>query len=130
MKVVASAFLCLVAVASARMAYQLPDGFLGILGDAVQEAFSCEGRPFGYYADVTSKCRIFHVCQPIPDEFGVVLETAHFSFLCGNLTVFNQETLTCAYPEDAYPCELAEEIYDISNIDFFKIPEAPAFPDY
>ncbi|XP_042235240.1 U-scoloptoxin(01)-Cw1a-like [Homarus americanus] len=111
------------------MAYQLPDGYLEVLGgqEIKRPFFSCRGRVFGYYADVTSGCRIFHICQPISDEYGALLETAHFSFFCGNLTVFNQESLTCTYPEDAYPCQLAERLYEISNVRFFEVNEDQTF---
>ena len=76
--------------------------------------FSCEGREYGYYADVANSCQVsfiflpflqvfstsslhqvFHVCLPIEDDFGAIIETAHWSFICGNATVFDQETLTC-----------------------------------
>ncbi|KAK8746209.1 hypothetical protein OTU49_017299 [Cherax quadricarinatus] len=117
-------FLALASVTAARMAYQLPDGFLEILGGPPNQVFSCENRPYGYYADVANDCRIFHICHPVVDELtGRILQQAHFSFICGNQTVFSQESLTCAHPEDAFPCEQAESLYDISNADFGKIPE-------
>ncbi|XP_047490559.1 U-scoloptoxin(01)-Cw1a-like [Penaeus chinensis] len=122
MKVFA-AVLCLAAAASARMAYQFSDGYLDILGGDPQQAFSCDNRPYGYYADVANDCRIFHVCEPVTDELGGFVETAHYSFVCGNQTVFSQESLTCAHPEEAFPCNQAESLYDVSNADFGKIPE-------
>ncbi|MPC81528.1 hypothetical protein E2C01_076149 [Portunus trituberculatus] len=54
-----------------------------------------------------------------------LLEEAHFSFMCGNQTVFSQDTLTCTAPEEAYPCNQAESLYDLSNADFGRIPEIP-----
>ena len=57
--------------------------------------FSCEGREYGYYADVANSCQVFHICLPIEDDLGAIIETAHWSFICGNATVFDQETLTC-----------------------------------
>ncbi|XP_071552134.1 U-scoloptoxin(01)-Er1a-like [Panulirus ornatus] len=122
MKVVA-ALLCLAAVASARMAYQFSDGYLDILGAEPAQTFDCSGRAYGYYADVGTNCQVFHVCLPITDELGEILETAQFSFFCGNQTVFSQESLTCAHPEEAFPCDQAETLYDLSNADFGKIPE-------
>lgn len=119
-----TSFLCLcAAVASARMAYQLPDGFFNILGGDPQRVFTCDDRSFGYYADVANGCRIFHVCEPIIDGEGGFLEMAHYSFICGNQTVFSQESLTCAHPEDSFPCEEAEGLYQNSNADFGKIPD-------
>ncbi|KAG7157386.1 U-scoloptoxin(01)-Cw1a-like 13 [Homarus americanus] len=102
--------LALVSVAAARMAYQLSDGFLKILGGNPNTAFSCDNRPYGYYADVANDCRIFHICHPEVDEFT-------------GETIFSQESLTCAHPEEAFPCDQAESLYDISNADFGKIPE-------
>lgn len=52
---------------SGRMAGRLPGGFGQLPSD-----FSCNDRPFGYYADVDHGCRAFHVCMPVYDEDGVV----------------------------------------------------------
>lgn len=76
----AAALLCLVAAASARMAYQLPADAVALVRSGVREVFSCQGRAFGYYADVANDCRIFHVCQPIADEEGQV---SHAGFMAG-----------------------------------------------
>nr|XP_027208759.1 uncharacterized protein LOC113802383 [Penaeus vannamei] len=122
MKVVA-ALLALVAVAAARSPYVFSDGYLEILGGEPQQAFDCAGRAYGYYADVANACRVFHICLPIADEFGEVVETAQYSFFCGNQTVFSQESLTCAHPQEAFPCDQAETLFDLSNADFGKIPE-------
>ncbi|XP_071552698.1 U-scoloptoxin(01)-Cw1a-like [Panulirus ornatus] len=122
MKVVA-ALLCLAAVASARMAYQFSDGYLSILGAEPLPNFDCGGRAYGYYADVPTNCQVFHVCLPIADDLGEIIETAQFSFVCGNQTVFSQESLSCAHPEESFPCDQAETLYDISNADFGRIPE-------
>ncbi|XP_050686704.1 uncharacterized protein LOC126980650 [Eriocheir sinensis] len=115
--------LSLVAAAAARMAYRFSDGYLDILGAEPVQSFDCVGRPYGYYADVASDCRVFHVCLPIPDETGEVAQTAHFSFFCGNQTVFSQESLTCIHAQDAFPCSESEALYQSSNGDFGKIPE-------
>ncbi|KAG7161529.1 U-scoloptoxin(01)-Er1a-like [Homarus americanus] len=120
---VAAALLCLATVASARMAYQASDGYLEILGAEPAQNFDCAGRAYGYYADVATDCRVFHVCLPISDDLGEIVETAQFSFFCGNQTMFSQESLTCAHPQEAFPCDQAETLYDLSNADFGKIPE-------
>ena len=120
--------LCLVAATSARMAYRFSDGYLDILGAEPVQNFDCLGRPYGYYADVASNCQVFHVCLPITDEVGEVAETAHFSFFCGNGTVFSQESLTCDHPDNAFPCEEAETLFTLSNADFGRIPEEGAIP--
>nr|XP_053655587.1 U-scoloptoxin(01)-Er1a-like [Cherax quadricarinatus] len=122
MKVIVSV-LCLVAVASARMAYRFSDGYLEVLGAEPQHTFNCNGRSYGYYADVPTDCRVFHVCLPISDDLGETVEMAHFSFFCGNQTVFSQESLTCSHPQEAFPCDQAETLYELSNADFGKIPD-------
>ncbi|KAG7161532.1 uncharacterized protein LOC121874944 [Homarus americanus] len=121
---VAAALLCLATVASARMAYQLPDGYLEILGQDASQTFDCANRAYGYYADVANACRIFHVCEPVYDEEGAtVLEVNQFSFICGNQTVFSQEYLVCTHPQEALPCDQAESLYQSSNAGFGQIPD-------
>uniref|UniRef100_A0A0P4WRW9 Chitin-binding type-2 domain-containing protein n=1 Tax=Scylla olivacea TaxID=85551 RepID=A0A0P4WRW9_SCYOL len=122
MKVLA-VVLCLAAAASARMAYTFSDGYLDILGAEPVQNFDCVGRAYGYYADVSTDCRVFHVCLPITDDAGELAETAHFSFFCGNQTIFSQESLTCAHSDLAFPCDEAESLYESSNADFGVIPE-------
>ena len=123
MKVLFS-LLALVAVAAARSAYQFSDGYLEVLGGEPEQVFTCEGRPYGYYADAASDCRVFHICLPIEDDAGEIVQTDQYSFFCGNQTVFSQESLTCSHPEEAFPCAEAETLYDLSNADFGKIPDA------
>ena len=107
------------ASASARLAYQLPDGAEFILrARSYQESFSCEGRDYGYFADVDNNCEIFHVCLPIEDDAGEIIEYAQFSFICGNQTIFDQGTLSCNYEEESVPCSEAGNFYDISNAEF------------
>ncbi|XP_076039166.1 uncharacterized protein LOC143024266 [Oratosquilla oratoria] len=114
------AISCCTSFVSARMAYQFSAGSESITGP-VSATFTCDGRPYGYYADVDNGCRIFHICQPIPDDAGSIIEYAHYSFACGNQTVFNQETLTCDHPEFAFPCDQAESLYDLKNSEFGRI---------
>ena len=61
----------LVAMVTARMAYQLADGVQDIVPNLV-ESFSCDGRPYGYYADVSNNCQLFHICVPVLDAAGEV----------------------------------------------------------
>jgi len=85
-------------------------------------SFSCEGREYGYYADVDNNCQVFHICLPLLDETEtVVLETAHWSFICGNGTVFDQGTLTCNYEQDSVPCEEAPSLYN--QVEYGKLDE-------
>merc|ERR1712002_355425 len=90
-------------------------GYLDVLGGEPDRSFDCDGRPYGYYADVANDCRIFHICQPIEDDAGEVVTTHQYSFFCGNQTIFSQDSLTCAHPVDAFPCEEAEGYYDQVN---------------
>ena len=112
------------ATAFARMAYQLPDGSEFILrARSYQQTFSCEGRRYGYYADVDNNCEIFHVCLPVEDDNGDIQEYAHFSFVCGNQTVFDQASLTCSEEANAIPCDESESFYDVVNAEFGVIRE-------
>ncbi|XP_042857375.1 U-scoloptoxin(01)-Cw1a-like [Penaeus japonicus] len=122
MKVIA-ALLALAGVAAANSAYRFSDGYLDILGAEPVQNFDCAGRAYGYYADVSSDCRVFHVCLPVSDDLGEIVETAQFSFFCGNQTVFSQESLTCAHAEESFPCDQAETLFDISNAGFGVIPD-------
>ncbi|XP_076062292.1 U-scoloptoxin(01)-Cw1a-like [Oratosquilla oratoria] len=123
-----SLLLLIAAVASvafARHAYELPADAETILTTPIQTTFSCEGRRYGYYADVDNNCEIFHVCFPITDEEGEVIEEAHFSFVCGNQTVFDQESLSCNHEDLAFPCSEAPELYDLRNSEFGLTTDQP-----
>ena len=60
--------------------------------------FSCEGRPYGYYADPATNCQVFHICLGDGD--------IKWSFLCPNQTIFNQVRRLCdddfAYLKDIF----------------------------
>jgi len=86
------------------------------------ESFSCEERAYGYYADIASGCEVFHICLPIEDNEGEVIEYAKWSMFCGNQTIFDQQSLTCNHPEDAFPCEESESLY--GTVEFGVIPES------
>ncbi|XP_042882410.1 U-scoloptoxin(01)-Cw1a-like isoform X2 [Penaeus japonicus] len=122
MKVLA-AVLALAGVAAANSAFRFSDGYLDVLGAEPVQAFDCADRKYGYYADVSSDCRVFHVCLPFSDDLGEIVKTAQYSFFCGNQTVFSQKSLTCAHPQDAYPCDKAETIFDSVNARFESNPE-------
>ncbi|GFS42308.1 chitin-binding type-2 domain-containing protein [Nephila pilipes] len=94
-----------------REAYELPDG-ADILVGPVKTSFSCFND--GYYADVDNNCQIFHVCHSIDKDDGS-RDTQQWSFVCGNQTLFNQLTLTCADPENAIPCPDAPSFYSIND---------------
>ncbi|XP_022248989.1 uncharacterized protein LOC111087256 [Limulus polyphemus] len=83
-----------------RRAYELPDGAELLVGN-IRTTFSCPGD--GYYADVDNDCKIFHVCHTVTHANGPS-EVQQWSFLCGNLTFFNQLTLTCGFADEVVPC--------------------------
>ncbi|XP_053655585.1 U-scoloptoxin(01)-Cw1a-like [Cherax quadricarinatus] len=112
----------LASLATCRMGWVFTSGYESIVGQ-VSQTFTCQGRPYGYYADVDNACQVFHVCLPIQDDLGQVVQTAHFSFVCGNQTVFDQETLTCNHPAYAFPCDQAQSIYDSRNSLFGRVDE-------
>jgi hypothetical protein len=90
-----------------------------LLKTPLQSTFKCEGQAYGYYADVANNCQVFHICLPIEDDAGAVIETAHWSFICGNGTIFDQATLTCNHEADAFPCEEAATLY--GAVEFGKV---------
>ncbi|XP_057664346.1 uncharacterized protein LOC130898822 [Diorhabda carinulata] len=49
-------------------------------------SFSCDGRPSGYYADVTTGCQVYHMCDGLGRKF---------SYTCPNATLFQQRMLIC-----------------------------------
>lgn len=53
---------------------------------AQETSFSCQDRPYGYYADVEADCQVFHICN----------NNAKWSFRCPNQTLFNQVRLSAA----------------------------------
>ena len=53
------------------------------------DEFSCEGRSYGYYADVANECQLFHVCYPVAYPDGQE-EMLKWSFICPNQTIFDQ----------------------------------------
>ncbi|XP_049516936.1 uncharacterized protein LOC119465086 [Dermacentor silvarum] len=94
-----------------RLAYDLADGANLVVGP-VTKTFRC--RRSGYFADVSNYCRVYHVCHKVRHADGSS-EMQHFSFFCGNQTVFNQLSLTCTYPEDAVPCRKAPNFFYLND---------------
>lgn len=66
----------------------LPSNATSIRAD-ISDSFSCDGRDYGYYADVENDCQLFHVCLPITYSDGRN-QTFRWSFICPEETVFNQ----------------------------------------
>ena len=101
----------------------LPAGADVVLTSSYVDTFSCEGQAYGYYADVDNNCEVFHICYPIADDTGTILEYKRWSFFCGNGTVFDQQALVCNHPEDAFPCAESPSLY--GQIEFGVVD-----PDY
>jgi hypothetical protein len=101
------------------LAYSFPADAETLLKTPLKSSFSCEGKAYGYYADVDNNCQVFHICLPIEDDAGAVIETAHWSFICGNQTIFDQATLTCNHEADALSCAEAPSLY--GAVEFGKI---------
>lgn len=109
---------------SKREAYDLPDGAELIVG-SIKTTFECPAKN-GYFADVENECLIFHVCNVVTYPDGKT-EIQQFSFFCGNQTMFNQLSLTCAFPEEAVPCQNAPDFFYVN--DNIGIPDAPFLTD-
>ena len=71
---------------------------------------------------------VFHICNPVYNNEGGLDRMDKYSFVCGEGwccwllwcqfviwsppgTVFDQQTLTCNFPEDAFPCEESASLY-------------------
>lgn len=69
----------------------LPSNATSIRAD-ITDNFSCENKPYGYYADVENDCQIFHVCLPVTYADGKE-NTFRWSFICPEETVFSQVSI-------------------------------------
>ncbi|XP_064487306.1 U-scoloptoxin(01)-Cw1a-like [Ornithodoros turicata] len=96
---------------SKRQAYELPDGVEFVVG-GIQTRFQCQRG--GYFADVDNNCQIFHICNEVFNADGSY-EIKQYSFFCGNQTIFNQLSLTCAFPEESVPCANAQDFFYIND---------------
>ncbi|XP_043188386.1 flocculation protein FLO11-like [Amphibalanus amphitrite] len=94
----------------------LPAGGGTVVGDRSVTQFSCDGRPYGYYADMETGCQVFHICTPVLQTNGAQQMLKH-SFFCNNGTVFDQRTLSCRVTPAAMPCDQSEQHY--ASVDFF-----------
>ena len=80
------------------------------------EPFSCQGRPYGFYADIPTNCRDFHICQPYSSSTNGQNDTwQHSTLSCPRYTVFNQMSMTCTREEELpLPCRQQMRLYDIN----------------
>ncbi|EFX79931.1 hypothetical protein DAPPUDRAFT_52062 [Daphnia pulex] len=92
-----------------------------ILDKIPSTSFKCAGqRNAGYYADVETRCQVFHVCTNIPDA-----EPIKASFLCPNGTIFNQEVFVCQWWTDVN-CATSPQFFDL-NKNIGVVPESSSY---
>ncbi|XP_037791622.1 extensin-like, partial [Penaeus monodon] len=84
-----------------------------------QTAFTCVGKVAGFYADVETRCQVFHVCN---------IDGSGIKFLCPNGTIFNQEHFTCEWWNQV-SCGDAESFFNLNNEIGVVPPESPYQPD-
>ncbi|KAJ0172142.1 hypothetical protein K1T71_012115 [Dendrolimus kikuchii] len=67
-------------------------------------SFSCDSQAYpGYYADVETRCQVFHVCA----------NNKTYDFLCPNGTIFSQEVFVCVW-WDQFDCNSAPSLYGLN----------------
>lgn len=88
----------------------------------INPGFTCEGRPYGYYADVANDCKIFHICQPL-EISSINTFYTRYSFFCGEETRFDQSKLSCLHKKDAMACPKSDEWF--FRNDAFGVQEDP-----
>ncbi|XP_076358769.1 uncharacterized protein LOC143251211 [Tachypleus tridentatus] len=73
-------------------------------------SFSCRDHKVpGYYADVETGCKAFHVCE---------LNKRQHDFLCPDGTLFNQALLTCDWPQKVQ-CDMSSHYFTV-NSDIYR----------
>lgn len=82
-------------------------------------AFSCQGRQFGYYADVQQGCKVYHVCNPLNAVPNV--SDGHFTFTCPESTRFDQRYHTCTPESVALDCNQSESLYSQTELRFSNV---------
>src|SRR5262249_4337409 len=83
--------------------------------------FSCFGREFGQYADVTNDCHIFHLCYPYLNSTTGRFNYQRISFLCDQNSVFDQKNFRCVDNSSLeYKCDDAPSFYKSSNENYFN----------
>lgn len=93
--------------------FLLPDSAELILSKPIDNTFVCSEE--GYYADINNNCEIFHVCHITEHPDGSGADMRQYSFICGNQTVFDQFSMTCATPDAAVPCAYAPEFFYLNK---------------
>jgi len=82
-------------------------------------SFSCYGRSFGQYADVSKDCRVFHLCYPFFNPTNDELLYQRISFQCDNDSVFDQKRFICVDNATVgHKCSDSEDLYKTSNQEY------------
>jgi len=130
----ANSQLLRVTVAKQPILARLPDNAT-LIRPYIDDSFDCQGRKYGYYADVANECQVFHVCVPLKEIHAADAAVArvpdvtyHFSFICNKYTIFSQDSLTCAWTKEALPCSEAESFRQQHDYEWFKIPAKKQSP--
>jgi hypothetical protein len=97
------------------------------VGGNIDTSFQCQGRGYGYYADVKNECKIWHICEKRVDDLGNEYMN-RISFFCPLGTHFDQKTLGCTISSLALPCPEAEHFYEATAQRFAPPPPAPYSP--
>lgn len=84
--------------------------------------FDCRNKN-GYFADVSEKCQVYHVCQ---SSESAPEQTLKHSFNCPEGTFFNQEVLTCAHETD---CGSSERFYQNQNSQNYPLQKSEQHPE-
>ena len=76
-----------------------------IYSEIPQSDFNCSQQQYpGYFADVSSRCQMFHVCW----------DNREYNFLCPNGTVFNQQDFVCTWWTE-FDCNSAPSLYYLND---------------
>eukprot|EP00091_Calanus_sinicus_P007022 TRINITY_DN1788_c0_g1_i2.p1 TRINITY_DN1788_c0_g1~~TRINITY_DN1788_c0_g1_i2.p1 ORF type:complete len:108 (-),score=43.68 TRINITY_DN1788_c0_g1_i2:72-395(-) len=74
----------------------LPASAADLLDAPYDDGFNCDQQDagYGYYADVNNACKVFHICNPVYDNDGVVERMDKYSLCLWRRTVVDTD-LTC-----------------------------------
>ena len=76
-----------------------------IFSELPDSTFNCSEQNLpGYYADVSARCQVFHIC----------LDDRQWSFLCPNGTIFSQEHFVCVWWNE-FDCSQATSLYSLNE---------------
>jgi len=81
--------------------------------------FSCYGRSFGQYADVSKDCHVFHLCYPFFNSSSDELLYQRITFLCDEDSVFDQKRFVCVDNSTVeHKCSDSPLLYQSTNEEY------------